>query len=78
MLRHFERCPRLRHLREAEYKQMELWVSVQELIEELKKMPQLQPVRLLIRAGYEDYQACGDLSDVRFEGNHISLEANDV
>lgn len=54
-------------------------MTVEQLIEELKRMQPFQPVRLLVRSGCEDCgQVEGGLSDVRFEGNFISLEADDV
>jgi hypothetical protein len=55
-------------------------VNVQDLIEELKKMSPLQPVRVFVRnEGCEDCgnrDAEGVLQDVSFQGNHIRLEAN--
>lgn len=61
-------------------------MSVEELIRELQKMSPLLPVRLKVRGVTfwpEEWEGggsreCeggeGDLDDVRFEGNHVSLE----
>lgn len=61
-------------------------MSVEELIRELQKMSPLLPVRLKVRGvtyyaeeweggGISEREGGeGDLDDVRFEGNHISLE----
>lgn len=44
----------------------------QELIEELKKLPPLQPVMVRDRNGW-----FAELAEVRFEGNHTRLENSD-
>lgn len=61
-------------------------MSVEELIRELQKMSPLLPVRLKVRGlthYFEEFEGGGssiseggggDLDDVRFEGNHVSLE----
>lgn len=49
-------------------------MNVQELIEELKKLPPLQPVRVLVRDGWDGTMMSGELDHVAREGNHIALE----
>lgn len=58
-------------------------MSVHDLIEELKKHSPLLPVRIRVPSG-DACDFCGaggesyaELDDVRFEGNHISLEGID-
>lgn len=63
-------------------------MNVEELIRELQKMPPLLDVRLKVRGithwleefegggSVESEGGGGTLDDVRFEGNHVSLEAN--
>ncbi len=61
-------------------------MSVEELIRELQKMSPLLPVRLKVHGvthwreewegggSIESEGGEGELDDVRFEGNHVSLE----